>query len=253
MVADLTALSRKVVVIPKRNTRKTKTMRKSMIAFLIGLCAALSLCGQTQAFRWVKNWSFTGFGNRQTEPFQIWGSEWRLAYTPHGKTPFGVTIHEITTGRADTLVNQQQNGRNATGGTARGKGAMRLAYLTVNAWDASWKLQLEQYMDKPDEWQYINWTPYEKKLKPFGSWGGAVGDRELSIEVSDGIGRMTIKQNRPGRLCADIIDESGLTILHRVSLEATSMDTWFYKPGVYTVRVSAIDTEWSLFVETVEK
>ena len=228
-------------------------MRKSMMAFVLGLFAALSLCGQTQAFRWVRNWSFTGIGNRQTEPFRIWSNEWRLSYSPHGKTPFGVTIHEVTTGRAESLVNQVQNGKQATGGTSKGKGAMRLAYLTVNAWDANWKLQLEQYIDKPDEWQYINWSPYDKKLKPFGSWGGVAGDRELSIEVPAGIGRMTVKPNSPGRLSVDIIDEAGFTILHRISLDTVPLDTWFYKPGVYTVRVSAIDTDWSLFVETVEE
>ncbi len=228
-------------------------MRKSMMAVVIGVCAALSLCGQTQAFRWVRNWSFTGIGNRQTEPFRIWGKEWRVSYSPAGKNPFGIMIHDVATGRAESLVNQPQNGKNAQGGTSKGKGEMRLAYFTVNAWNATWKLQLDQYMDKPDEWQYLNWVPYEKKLKPFGSWSGAIGDRELSIEVPEGIGRMTVKQNRPGRLSADIIDESGLTILHRVSLDSGAMDTWFYKPGVYTVRISAIDTEWSLFVETVEQ
>ena len=227
-------------------------MRKSLMAIVIGVFVVMTLCGQTKAFRWVQNWTFSGIGNRQTEPFRIWTNEWRISYSPMGQNPFGVTVHDIETGRAYSLVNQTMSGRNAQSGTTRSRGAMKLAYFTVNAWDASWKLQLEQFMDKPDEWQYLNWTPYEKKLQPFGSWNGVAGDRELTIDIPATIGRMTIRQNHVGRLSADIIDESGLTILHRVTVGASAFDTWFYKPGVYTVRVSAIDTEWSLFVETID-
>ena len=56
---------------------------------------------------------------------------------------------------------------------------------------------------------------------------------------------------QPGRVGGEVADESGATVAAMVSVEPGTLETWFYRPGVYTLRASAIDTSWSVLVETL--
>lgn len=228
-------------------------MRKNIaVMAVVAMAAAMCLTGQTQAFRWVETWRFTGMGTRQTEPFQLWSDQWRVAYEPQGVGPFAVHVCVPETGARMAVTSQAGSRRQGVAGMWRGEGRQTLAYLSVTAAYQPWTLRVSQYLDKPTEWQFMKWRSPAQRLLPFGGWQYAPGERELTLEIGASMGRMTFRQARLGRLNVEVIDESGMTVASMVSVSPGVLETWFYKPGVYTLRASAIDTDWSVLVETLQ-
>lgn len=224
------------------------SMKKSWLLFLV--MSSMVLTSQTVAFRWVENWRFKGFGTSQTAPFKLFGKEWRINYKPSGQLPFNVMLCNVDSGAMVEITDQKGRG-DALPGRETEDGSMELAYLQVTGEQCKWEMIVSQYMDLPREWQCRKWVSPVKKLVPFGSWSGSEGDKSWSLEFKDKMGRMTFTQGGEGRFEVEVIDESGRSIAKMVSLGAGSFETWFYKPGVYTIRVSAIQTAWNLHVETV--
>lgn len=217
----------------------------------VGLLAGLLLEAQTVAFRWVDNWQFTGHGTCQTAPFRLWSDSWRVNYRPLGEAPFKVYACNAKTG-ARIAITEQESTRRALSGFRSGKGEMELVYLAITAPTASWQLNISQYMDKPTEWQYLKWQKHGVRVTPFGSWGYAEGEREITLEIKEKAGRMSFRQTAPGRLHVEVIDEAGTIVADMVSVGPGTMETWFYQPGIYVVRASAIKTDWNVLVETLE-
>ena len=224
---------------------------KGLLVALVGM-AGMAFA-QTVAFKWVDTVTFKGIGTCQTAPFKLQSDKWKVAYKPKGKTPLEIGLCDATTGIQMEVTRQTRPGQHVVRGSRSGFGQKECGYLRIDGEVTLWELVVSQYLDIPGEWYLRKWKSPANRLLPFGSWSGSAGERSWSLEFKDRMGRFVCTQNKPGRVSFEVIDEAGRWIGKMVSVAPGKLETWFYRPGVYTVIVSAIETDWNLQVDTVVK
>ena len=219
------------------------------------LIALLCLVGmfataQTTTRRWVDTHIFSGVGTVQTGPIRFWNTKWRIIYKPAGSSPFEIYLLNLNT-QERLKVTSQKSGK-LKSSQMGGSGAMTAASLIVNGGENGWRVTIQQYLDRIEEWEYLKQRDIEKRLNPFGGWSGEEGDHEYTFDMPAGCARLTAFQKSDGYLRVDIIDPEGNVVVHSVSTEKGKQETWFYEKKQYQVKVSAVKTNWALTIETMD-
>ena len=206
--------------------------------------------GQATTRRWVDTYVFSGTGTTQTAPMRFWDTKWRVVYKPAGSGPLEIHLLNLNT-QEQLKVTNQKSGK-LKNGQMGGSGAMEAASLVVNGGENGWRVTIQQYLDRVEEWQFTQQKPWNTRLKPLGSWSGEQGDHEFTFELPAKCARVRAVQLGEGYLRIDIIDPDGKNIIHSVSTTKGEHETWLYEAKTYTVKVSAVETSWNLHLETLD-
>ncbi|MBP5674674.1 MAG: hypothetical protein K5787_10880 [Lentisphaeria bacterium] len=213
---------------------------------LVGMFAT----AQTTTRRWVDTNVYSGTGTVQTGPFRLWDTKWRIVYKPSGSSPFEIYLLNLST-QERQKVTKQKNGK-LKSGQMGGSGNMAAASLVIDGGENGWRVTVQQYLDRIEEWEYLKQKDIEKRLNPFGGWSGEEGDHEYTFEMPAGCARLTAHQKEDGYLRVDIIDPEGNTVVRSISSTKGKQETWFYEKRQYQVKVSAVKTNWALTIETLD-
>ena len=213
---------------------------------LIGMFAT----AQTTTRRWVDTYVFSGTGSSQTAPMRFWDTKWRVVYKAVGAPPFELYLLNLNT-HEQLKVTTQKSGKLKSSQTT-GSGSMAAASLIVNGGENGWRVTIQQYLDRVEEWEFVQQKDWKSRLNPLGSWSGEQGDHEFMFTIPAGCARVRTVQQGGGYVRIDIIDPEGRTLIHSVSTQPGEQETWLYEPKTYKVKVSAIQASWNLHIETLD-
>ena len=131
---------------------------------LIGMFAT----AQTTTRRWVDTYVFSGTGSSQTAPMRFWDTKWRVVYKAVGAPPFELYLLNLNT-HEQLKVTNQKGGKLKNGQTA-GSGSMAAASLIVNGGENGWRVTVQQYLDRVEEWEFVQQKDWKSRLNPLGSF-----------------------------------------------------------------------------------
>ena len=195
---------------------------------------------------WVETYSWQGFGTLSTDPFQVFGKEWRIRYKTLNNGPLSVTLHHLDNDKATTVVSRK-NGR--TLGFEQYKFSPGEKFLFVQGSLGGWRVSVEQYVDSVEEWNYLRYVKQKPSLEKRAAWSGEAS-REIS-HLSDRVWRLEFEQVGDGLLQIQVFDATGTMIYDSLTSKAGNKGGgWIYAPGTYSIKITTSDVAWCVYALT---
>jgi len=196
--------------------------------------------------QWVETYSWQGFGTIASEPFQIFGQEWRIRYKTLNNGPLSVAIQELETGKVTSVVSRK-SGR--TLGFEQYKFTPGEKFLFIRGSLGGWRVSIEQYVDSVEEWNCLRYVKQKPALDKRAAWSG-----ESSLEIShvaDQAWKLEFEQVSDGLVQIQVFDATGAMHFDSMTSKAGNKGGgWMYAPGTYSIKITTSDVAWCVYALT---
>lgn len=197
---------------------------------------------------WVTIATFNGNGIGRTESFKISAGAWRLAYT-NQESPLIVSIQRIST---NVVVETPLNLEGASGQSPVFSKTGEFS-LEVESASPQWRIEIQNRQEKG---QKINAeAPPTSTWKKIGEWAAAMGVLETKpFEIHGTKWRIHHEMEGDGMLqitVRDITNKNPRELVVNTDKPGTG-ESYMFRPGKYTLEITAVMANWKVQVEEVQ-
>lgn len=219
---------------------------KNKLGGFVFFVFCLGLSAQVIQDHWVETFSWQGFGTLFSEQFQIFGKEWRIRYKTLNNGPLSIILHDLDT-KKPTSVLSRKGGR--TLGYDQYKFTPGEKYLFIQGSLGGWRVSVEQYLDRVEEWNYLKYVKQKAALEKRAAWAGE-SPREIS-HIAESSWKFEFEQIGDGLLQIQVFDATGGMLFDSLTSKAGNKGGgWIYDPGKYTIKITTSDVSWCVYVLT---
>ncbi|MBR0459128.1 MAG: hypothetical protein IJJ26_07810 [Victivallales bacterium] len=224
------------------------------LCLLALLVFAAVASAQNTPTRWFTCGSWTTDGTFQTPLLLCRGVRWRINYRCLRRDILKIEMYDENNVRLSTPLSLKDS--DITQGTTSGSielPKMKFVWFRIEGGRA-WTMNFEQYVSEVDAWELMQASKNPVAMARGGIWSGNAGvEREFTMPVNAEHSRILVHAFQKGHLRIDITGPDGRLAYTGASLEPGTIEAWFHKSGTYQVRVSPMDTAWTLQLDHASK
>lgn len=218
----------------------------TILSFLI-FTAGVFARGNGQYWAVTHQWSSNG--TCQTEPFKIFGTEWRIKAIYDSDKDMKISYFDTAQQKFISLsTKKSSNNQNNYPRIYTFKEVTKGdKFLAITSKNDNWTILVEEYIDHVSEWQSIkNRNNRMKNLTRLGTWSDS-NNKTITFDTTNDLWLLKADIQDRGLIQIEVLNPDNEILLDTfLDKEKTSKVGYFFAPGKYTIKVKSTKTAWIL-------